>query len=467
MSTPKFRSEFARNIIKNSISSNADEAIKEWCIISEEKKDNPNFEKCICGQPILNIIYIYNDLTRNVLMVGSNCQTKFNISAKNEDYYLFIKDKININNNLEKSIIEHFELKIKNIYEYNSLPYEIDKACKIFNFDSLKQIKSQFENNKINNIIEYFMQECQTKFLIIKNKLEKGEHVNIKCNCLVDLLKVLQEYKVIYLDIKDLEMIKLQINNNLLLIQEKIDNIKIAYYESNIELGLYKKVLEKLKNNTMCNFQNIKERALKLYVEDSIEKLNVQLNIDLLNSVLNYDKTALEPYIEEHKTVIFQHYKSIFDTFIEEYKQQLKFHIVPNYDKLLEYKNIPLVKYVMNIDKIIINLNNLKFPDITYCKCDYKYYDYTHDIMDIVVTTGTVYEIMTYGCPNIFLKAMFKKHNYCKLDEHKTKYCVLITLYKNNTILDARRSNDRDVRRLDFNAYTAKLSYDRDMYDSD
>ena len=71
--------KFSENILKLSLNSNIDEAVKEWSLIDEGKTEEA-VNTCICQKRIKHFSYMYNSKTKKTILVGIRCYKKFNFN---------------------------------------------------------------------------------------------------------------------------------------------------------------------------------------------------------------------------------------------------------------------------------------------------------------------------------------------------------------------------------------------------
>ncbi len=125
---------FNKNLIKASYCKEIENAKKEWKIIYEENRDNPDGQ-CICQRKVKNVIYMYNIKSKNTIIVGSVCCKKFNMEndkLNNSILSTLFSDNltkgeyINIDNIVVycKSIEEQLRELIQNKYESFVKQYE-------------------------------------------------------------------------------------------------------------------------------------------------------------------------------------------------------------------------------------------------------------------------------------------------------------------------------------------------------
>lgn len=119
--------KFDINLLKASSSQIIENAKKEWNIIYEEKRKN-NDGLCICQRQVKNVIYMYNIITKNTIIVGLSCCKKFNMSNN------ILNNKI-LSNILKNSLTKGEYTNINNIITY----------CNSVEEQLLNYIQTEFE----------------------------------------------------------------------------------------------------------------------------------------------------------------------------------------------------------------------------------------------------------------------------------------------------------------------------------
>ena len=70
---------FRTNLLKASLSPNYEEALKERRRLYRESREVSNLP-CMCNHKIRHCTYMYNVITKVVIIVGSTCYKKFKLS---------------------------------------------------------------------------------------------------------------------------------------------------------------------------------------------------------------------------------------------------------------------------------------------------------------------------------------------------------------------------------------------------
>jgi len=159
------RHKFKINLIKASCGENYEEAVKEWEIIQDFKGKNG---LCICQRKINNIIFMFNIVNKNIIMVGTKCYKKFNLQINEMNNNAFKK--------ILKSIFKKGEYKIvDNVVEYCNLAKEkllkhfTEKINELWCQEYLKKLLSDVDNL----IKEYKLNYLEDIRVLISDKLKE------------------------------------------------------------------------------------------------------------------------------------------------------------------------------------------------------------------------------------------------------------------------------------------------------
>lgn len=175
---------FDKNLIKASYNKNIYGAKKEWVVVGKTIKDDKS-GLCLCQHKVKHITYMYNELTKHTIIVGSTCSKKFemnnmllpnrifrDILLKNLEKgdYEVIDNIIRYSNSIEEQFINYFETKIENNNNKNELT------------QIKKEIKELIDNNKLIYL------SCI--YDIVSNKINKVDiHIELINNFLIYTVK--------------------------------------------------------------------------------------------------------------------------------------------------------------------------------------------------------------------------------------------------------------------------------------
>jgi hypothetical protein len=295
--------KFNTNLLKASYSQELENAIKEWNIICDEKR-NINDGICICQRKVKNVIYLYNIKTKNTIIVGSACYKKFNM--KNEKLSNKILSEI-----LRNSIIKGEYTNIDNIITYCS---EVQEQL-------LTYINTEYTNN-ISNIEKLKELSIVIKDLIHQYNLDYLVDINLLItNKLDELVKEKQQLELEY---------KMRIDEENK--QKEIRKLKYLEYKNRIDDENKQREIKKLEYlESKKKIDESKIYCVRKYIRFYISGFKYETTIDAnfvtMDECINY-LSNMKPSNEFSvlKIEILLHGKIIrkMETF-EEMKQLIKF----------------------------------------------------------------------------------------------------------------------------------------------
>ena len=165
--------DFEQNLLKASQSDNIKESIKEWAEIT--RKYNCK-ETCICNRKIKNVVFMFNNLTNNTIMVGTGCFKKFGFNASHKTIHPVLKDILS--NFFEKG--EY--VKINDIYLYCKYVesklkdyYRTEILCEssIYGLERIKEAIVYLINNEGLKYMEEIISEIDDKINRLRFEREK------------------------------------------------------------------------------------------------------------------------------------------------------------------------------------------------------------------------------------------------------------------------------------------------------
>jgi hypothetical protein len=350
--------KFDINLLKASFSQIIENAKKEWNIIYEEKREN-NDGLCICQRKVKNIIYMYNIITKNTIIVGSTCCKKFNMSNN------ILNNKI-LTNILKNSLTKGEYTNIDNIITY----------CQSVEEQLLNYFQTNFEK-----IIEN----------IEKNTLEEDRYFSSYSYCCqelkslsTDINELIQSYNLNYLD-----NIYILITTRLNKLVEEIYNYEksliycVKTYTENripgqgrdtIEYKKYFNNLEKCQNyiNGLPPIGYTKYSGYNN--EDTLLKIEILLNNQIIKEITKPTIYCVKLYIEkyQHEIRSILEYEKCFYTLEKCENYIMKLPLIgftkKNYaNHLCDYSEDTILKIEILLNNQIIkkinDTNNIKNLD--------------------------------------------------------------------------------------------------------